>query len=208
MNIEKRDYAPHVVRCGWQQGNNKIAMAIKFGLHHIKGNKAPYFSVTVDGYTNGREDFGGCCHELVMIHAPDLADMVELHLSDIDGTPMHAVGNGWYWIAGMLGGAGEAYHGGSGGNAKTATECGDALADHLRITQREAWELAAMANSIGRADGWKAAKESFTAAVEAMKPRWKREAEAAIRKYGLGVYGDIHKAPSELLAEINQENVS
>lgn len=55
MNIETRDYAPHVVRTGWNEGRSRIAMVVHFGLHHIKGNRLPHFSVTATGYENGRD---------------------------------------------------------------------------------------------------------------------------------------------------------
>ena len=29
---------------------------------------------------------------------PDLKDIVDVHLSDADGTPIHAVANGWYFL--------------------------------------------------------------------------------------------------------------
>lgn len=59
--------------------------------------KQPYFSVTVDG-----RDFGGCCHDIVLKMRPDLQPLVNLHLSDLDGAPMHAFENAVYWLSGAM----------------------------------------------------------------------------------------------------------
>lgn len=71
------------------------------GLHCIRGNKAPYFSVTgTIEHTDKRETdpfcVGGCMHETVLKHFPELAPVVALHLSDDKGEPMHARANGLY----------------------------------------------------------------------------------------------------------------
>jgi hypothetical protein len=54
----------------------------------------PYFSVT--GET---EHSGGCLHDEILKSRPDLQPLVDLHLSNLDGVPMHAEANGWYWLA-------------------------------------------------------------------------------------------------------------
>lgn len=65
------------------------------GLHHIKGNRAPYFSLTGAEYEKTRhgigwqEASGGCIHEALLEQWPDLAPLAALHLSDIDGTPAY-----------------------------------------------------------------------------------------------------------------------
>lgn len=77
------------------------------------GTLSPGFAVTVDGYDRhgtrtGRQykaiakdiDFGGCCHDLVLQAAPELAPVVAVHLANQDGVPMHAVANGWYFYTG------------------------------------------------------------------------------------------------------------
>ena len=209
MNIETRDYAPHVVRVGWNEGCNRVAMVVKFGLHHLRGNATPYFAITADGTENGRESFGGCCHDLILQHLPDLADVVALHLADSEGAPMHAEANGWYWLGGMIGGAGSKYHAGTGSSAKTPTQCAAVLAEHLRITEAEARRVAGRCNTVGKRDGWKIARQEFAGYVDAQRPRWKREADALIRKYGLGVYGcGARCTPAELLARLGAGEVA
>lgn len=50
---------------------------------------------------NGRDsDLGGCIHEEILKHAPHLEPIVKVHLADQDGTPMHALANGWYEYTG------------------------------------------------------------------------------------------------------------
>ena len=43
---------------------------------------------------------GGADHDLILSVAPELAPIVTAHLSDTDGTPMHAEANGWYFYSG------------------------------------------------------------------------------------------------------------
>lgn len=77
------------------------------GLHYIEGNRAPHFSVTCEiwqsegWYRNGQDGRcrgGGADHETILRAFPWLAPVVALHLSDENGTPMHAYKNGLYWL--------------------------------------------------------------------------------------------------------------
>jgi hypothetical protein len=162
---------------------------IEYGLRYLKGNKAPYFSVTVDGReksARGRgSDFGGCCHDLVAKVTPDLKPLIALHLSNTEGQPTHAEANGWYWLAGACGGLGEEYHGGSGKFGKSTGECEQILADHLRITANEARGLVVAALTLAETEGVKSAREMFAKNVDGMANRWKKEADEAIEKFGL-----------------------
>lgn len=197
------------------------------GLHYIRGNSAPYFSITADQDVAiggcWREDSGGCLHELILRFWPDLADLVALHLSDIDGAPMHAAANGWYDLAGALGGAGERYHVGNSErhfpitpdpatpwkNSEyrypTLDECLTIFADHCRIPRVEAamilhevqCELGPEQESHSapahRRSDIDRAKARLAVICDSMRPRWKAEAEACIAKHGLVVYGDEWK---------------
>ena len=206
-SLETRDFAPHTVRTGWteQQGSRsvRVSLVVKFGLHHLSGNKSPYFSITADGREDGRESFGGCCHDIIAERFPELADMIALHLSDMDGAPMHAGANAWYWLAGVVD-LGEEYHGGSGSFPKSASECLRIFCDYVRTDKATALQLAGKANQRTRRWGKKAARDEFNDWIEAQRPRWKAEANAAIRKYRLGIYGHMHKTPGEVLAMIGE----
>jgi hypothetical protein len=132
---------------------------IRYGLSHLKGNAKPYFSITANVYVSGRWESGGCQHEAVLAAWPEAAPLVALHLSDIDGVPMHGVENARYWA----------------GFTHWQTAKVDTLAKHLRVTEEEAAALCKLD------DG------SFRATVLAMQPRWKAEADAAIAAFGLTV---------------------
>lgn len=76
---------------------------VEYGTHKLDEQLA-YVSVTITGWsrnwqnkTNENSDFGGCCHELVLKYAPELKPLIELHLSSVDGLPMHYIENAKYW---------------------------------------------------------------------------------------------------------------
>lgn len=134
------------------------------GLHMIRGNRAPYFSLTyaskgLDGYR--RCESGGAGHDVILRHWPRFADLASLHLSDIDGVPMGAEANGWYNLTGALGGYGETYHVGNSERhfpitppvdkpwktteyrKPTQDECVDLFADYIRVSRAEAERIIA-----------------------------------------------------------------
>lgn len=162
---------------------------IEYGLNFVKGNKLPYFSVTARGkQKNGRgrgSDFGGCCHELVAKVAPDLRPLIALHLAGSDGTPMHAESNGWYWLAGHLGGLQQEFHGCNGSLPKSPEEALQIFAGHARIELNAARGLAVAVQSIVEAQGIKAARAFFGEWIEAQRPRWRAEADKAITDFNL-----------------------
>jgi hypothetical protein len=179
------------------------------GLHYLKGNSAPYFSLTYEEGITGRRDCEACgaAHREILKHWPDLADLAALHLSDINGEPMHGIANGWYNLAGCFPDAfGERYHRGNsemqmwkpdgsfdGYRRPTGDECLQFFADHARVTLTEAAairdqvEAAAMAAPHSRNA---VAKATLATIMEAMRPRWKAEAVACIKRHGLTLYGD------------------
>lgn len=171
------------------------------GLHHIKGNRLPYFSLTLESWRDGREGTFGAAHDEIVRLWPELEPLAALHLSSINGTPMHAAGNGYYWLAGAAGhGFGDRYHGGSGSNAKTPEQCLEILAKHLRISPIEATALRDEAlhiyNGINQYDrvynrtGGKVIRDWMDDWCKTQRPRWKAEAGRAIAEFGLVVYGD------------------
>lgn len=62
------------------------------------------FSITGDvkatRFGNYRENYltGGCIHDIILRHFPKLKPFIDLHLSDYNGAPMYAVGNGFYHL--------------------------------------------------------------------------------------------------------------
>lgn len=133
------------------------------GLHYIKGNHAPYFTLTYDLYDKrGEMIAGGAGHDEILKYYPEFQDIADLHLSDIDGIPMHAVENGWYWY----------------GGTKWQERDNKILAHHLRITQENASRL--NFNT----------KEEFAAYCKKQEKRWKQEAYNCIKRHNLIVFGD------------------
>jgi hypothetical protein len=161
-------------------------MTVCYGLHKI-GNQVPYFSVTAEiwavtgGRQKGRDCLScGCMHGEIEKHFPGrFSDLIALHLSSQDGIPSHAEANGWYWLAGVLGGMGEQFHGGNSNPPRTRTACLRILSDHLRLSIEQAQRIADCALESGNAREW------FKAFVEEQKPRWRQEARDAIARHNL-----------------------
>jgi len=75
---------------------------IEYGLSYHKGNKDAYFTVTANAQEkrNGRlyDDWGGAAHDEIKKLTPIFNDLIELHLSDEDGSPMHSTANAAYFV--------------------------------------------------------------------------------------------------------------
>ena len=194
------------------------------GLRMIKGNKSPYFVLQCWYKRGDNDEGGGANHELILRYYPELADLAALHLSSIDGEPMHAEANGWYHLAGDLpGNAGEPYH---VGNCKqnfpkpsidpvkpwettdyrmpTPNECLQIFAEYMRVPLDAAKQLrdfiATEGNRRSLSDpaAWRNLRDNeFRNWVNTQRPRWKAEAVACIAKHGLIVFGDEWKPLSQ-----------
>lgn len=165
------------------------------GLHMIKHNGKPYFSLVMESWQHmpsGRrvEDVFGAAHDELVRYWPELAPLAALHLSDVDGVPMHAEANGWYWLAGAAGGLQQQYHGGNSFPARSPDECLAIFAKHVRLPIDQAREVIDCIKFFFEERGAKEARKEFALWVESQKPRWKREAEACIEQLSLSVFGD------------------
>lgn len=197
---------------------NKRKVQAKGGLHHIRGNRAPYFSLTMaswepDQYGRLQEDCSGAAHEELVKLWPELKPLADLHLSDIDGVPSHGCANGWYWLVGATPAFHrmEEYHGGQHNrdwktrdNACTQDEVARSFrifCEHVRITPEETQALQAdLINVYMGVDAYTkvydprkardVVKPAFLEWAEAQKPRWKREADKCRADLGLVIYGD------------------
>jgi hypothetical protein len=143
----------------------RLTIKVEGGLQYLRGNSAPYFSLTADIHRKGHPNqcqSGGCCHDLILKHFPKFADLAALHLCDMDGTPMHGTSNGWYNLAAVLPEfAGQKYHVGNSERhypkpegaprrgdwdntdyrKPTQAECMAIVAEYFRITIKEASDL-------------------------------------------------------------------
>ena len=173
------------------------ALTISGGLHFLRGNPRPYFSLTADVYTDGGKFLtGGACHALILQHRPDFADLAALHLADDLGRPLHALENGLYWLAGAAGGLGERYHGGTGSPPKSPEECRGILARHFRISPEDAEHLTRAVRGVHTLAGSRAAKDFLSGWIEGQRERWSAEAEACIQRHTLQVFGDPWTPPA------------
>ena len=71
----------------------KITVELRFDDECKNGHES--FAITADIRENGREYMGGCCHDEIAKHFPELAHLVKWHLMSTDG-PMHYVENTMY----------------------------------------------------------------------------------------------------------------
>ena len=84
--------------------NSEVNMRIKIRLNDECKNGHQDFSITatyweVGKVRNNRNMIaGGCCHDEILKHRPDLQIFVNLHLCDFTGCPMYAVENGFYHL--------------------------------------------------------------------------------------------------------------
>ena len=88
--------------------NSEVNMRIKIRLNDKFKNGHQDFSITAIFWEVGkaRNDHnmigGGCCHDEILKHRPDLQIFVNLHLCDFTGCPMYAVENGFYHLTNGL----------------------------------------------------------------------------------------------------------
>jgi hypothetical protein len=95
-----------------QRGQRFIVINIELREDDARG-LSDGFSITAElyephGNRSGKSRFdkgldadsGGCLHDEIRLFAPELVPLINVHLADLDGTPMHAVANGWYFYSG------------------------------------------------------------------------------------------------------------
>lgn len=163
-------------------------LLIYAGLHYIRGNTSPYFSLTGHAHPYG----SGAIHDLILEHCPELAPLADLHLSDVHGVSLHAEENGWYWLEGAAGGWGSQFQGSNDkSSGTTPKKCLKILAKHLRLPNAEAQALLESMGTLVKTRGVIAAKQGFAWYVERLKPHWKAEADEAIELFNLRIYGDF-----------------
>lgn len=139
------------------------------------GNQKPYFSLTGRIVQNGKELVSGVIHEEIVKVFPKVSDIVPLHLSDIDGKPMHSFENGKYWA----------------GFTDYQEEKPEYLANHWRISVEEAKKLTYSAitekcQQIEEETGEIVLPDTILKEYhDSQLPRWKKEADEVIKKYKL-----------------------
>lgn len=140
------------------------------------GGLSPGFSATCEIYEArsnasgaarqkmGRDaDSGGADHEAILRAFPQLDRFVELHLSDPDGVPMHALANSWYWYS---------HWDGKGTHGVPGRSDYEVACRTLRVGAIPA-EIPRQRNGEGNIPA------EFVAFVDAQRERWANEAREA-----------------------------
>lgn len=169
------------------------------GLHYITGNAAPHFALlygeTRRTRSGWRWDGASADHASIRTHWGDRFDeLAALHLAAMDGTPMHAVANGWCWLAGALGNP-DAGNGGrtyNGSGTHTPAQCFEHFRALWRLSPGEAARIRDKARGLTDEQG----KALLTSEAADLAAVWKWEADEAIRTHGLVIYGDPWEAPA------------
>lgn len=81
----------------YSEGKNKYAITVCVRFDDECKNGHETFAITADIRENGREYMGGCCHDEIAKHFPELACLIQWHLMSTDG-PLHYVANTLYWL--------------------------------------------------------------------------------------------------------------
>lgn len=142
----------------------KLTCCAKF---HKIGNQIPYFSLTGEITDRGRFESSGCLHDEIVKIWPDLQILVDLHLSDKNGIPMHAFENGFYF---------------AGGYQKEFPDAKNPkfLANHLRISEEKANKICLQVTK-------NPDREIFHSICFSNLERWNKEAKEAIKKFDLKI---------------------
>jgi len=85
----------------FSEDNHKYKLVVNYGLHSI-GEQEPYFSITSDLLLNTRNNFwkyigGGCMHDEIRKHFPELEPLIKWHLCFEHSGPMHYIANALFW---------------------------------------------------------------------------------------------------------------
>jgi hypothetical protein len=91
----------------YSEDGKKYVITVKYGFDvefDRKHNQAPGFSITAEIQTKrGRWVSGGCLHDEIVKHFPELKTLIRWHLTNFPGTPLHYVENAVYWANFMAG---------------------------------------------------------------------------------------------------------
>lgn len=138
-------------------------LTVEYGLYYTHGNSKPYFGISGKLHFLDKKggDMYGQITSIIFEHFPELEQFYKLHLSDVDGMPMHAIENGWYFL----------------GKTEYSPYDRNALAKHLRITPEEADHLHETIQT----------KNDFVNYVRNNMARWKLEADRIINDLNLKV---------------------
>lgn len=101
QTIARNEWRTTIAGAEWGE-TKPLEMIVKAELVKRGGNSFPYFTITgtiqkTDKRYRDPVITCGAIHEEILKHFPQLAPLVEVHLSETDGQPMHAEANARYW---------------------------------------------------------------------------------------------------------------
>ena len=108
----------------------KHRIKVQAELVHLGSNLKPHFSITGEVQYQAKNNrwmdlTAGACHNDILEHFPELQPLIDIHLADDQGVPMHAYANAGYWA----------------GHTKWQELNLQTLARHLRVTEQQAQEM-------------------------------------------------------------------
>ena len=149
----------------WSLGSKGDKWRIKVQAELVSlGNQSPHFSIT-GSFRSKDLDLDGAIHEKILEHFPELQILVDLHLADANGVPLHAWENGAYWA----------------GFSKYVSRDVANIGRHLRIEDSEAQSLLCQVDDLVE-NGYKppsAIKEACD--IFDLPARWKAEAQEGLQ---------------------------
>jgi len=152
-----------------ETGGEQHRITVIADICHYEPNPRPHFSITgclERKAGNGRYVLvtAGAIHEDILSEFPELKPLVDMHLADDDGVPMHAYANAAYWA----------------GATKWQLLNLPTLAKHLRVSEDMADEMVRMVGNLREVtgsdatEGWRRLCE-----MESMPELWLEQANAA-----------------------------
>jgi hypothetical protein len=79
----------------YTEGPDRYKITVKARYDDCCGNGHNSFGLTAEILCNGRDYMGGCCHDEIAKHFPELVPFIKWHLTSSEG-PMHYVANTTY----------------------------------------------------------------------------------------------------------------
>lgn len=154
----------------YTEDGDTFRIIVEGGLHYIKGNKKPYFTITGNKLIKKRNNrfydySSGCIHEdIKKAFNGEFDDLIALHLSDIDGIPLHCGENGAYWL----------------GFSKYQGLDLEKASNHFRVSEKELREKLASLITAEDVKEW----------AKTLEPKFKTESLECIKKHDLKIFGD------------------
>lgn len=150
-----RVYGPKPIK-GWGKG---ALIKAKVRFDDQCGNGHNSFSITGEIYKPGADDIiaGGCLHEQIAKHFPELKPFLKWHLTSTDG-PMHYLANTIFWAEGY-----------NTENARSSAVWPEATDDDL-LGMGEDWDPDLLCKRL--TDRLPSLLEEFRSAVESLGFTW------------------------------------